>query len=285
MAATAVEDNNNTNIKGLLSGWGFTPRLCDTCRVATSLLYCKTDSSFLCGPCDAKIHPPTRYPRHERVWVCEVCEQAPAVVTCKADAAALCTACDQDIHSANTVSSRHERFPVIPFLDSPIDAATARSVIDNAAPYLVPDNLDAVPSLDNLINDEADAWLIPNPNNSFLYNDSDILNYSYNCTNSATAPQFQQQDIKPSIVVVDENRSYAFTDSVVPTQSQGNTNHFSTFSNNSATADSLFDSSFNIDFTQPNKQQKKNHHNFNHTQLFSPSLNYSVIHLFKYIYF
>nr|QTY32122.1 BBX transcription factor [Oxybasis rubra] len=288
MAATTTTEENNNNIKGLLSGWGLSlaGRPCDNCRVAASLLYCKTDAAFLCGPCDAKIHlPTTRYPRHERVWVCEVCEQIPAVVTCKADAANLCSSCDRDIHSANPLARRHERVPVIPFLDSPIDAATARSSAANAASsaFLVPDNLDAVPTTNDIINggadnDDADAWLIPNPSSNFPYNESDILNFNYGCTDLATtkSPQFEQQlDTKPAIVVVDENRTYAFMDSVVPSQSQGNTNNFTI---NTSGSDTVFDNCFNIDFTQPNKHHKKNHNNSNNnnSQLFSPSFNYSI---------
>lgn len=282
MVVTSTDENN---IKGLLSGWGIslTGRSCDSCRVAAALLFCKHDSLFLCGPCDAKVHPPTSYPRHERVWVCEVCEQAPAVVTCKADAAALCSSCDHDIHSANPLSRRHERVPVTPFLDSPTTTRTTTTTPSSA--FLVPDNLDAVPT-PNLINDtaeelhqdDADTWLIPNPSSTFLYNDSDILNFSYGCTDLETPPQFQQQESKPAIVVDERRTTYAFTDSVVPSQSHGNNS--SNFTINGAATDtsSLFENCFNIDFTQPNKHHKKNHHHNTTSPLFSStsSFNYSV---------
>ncbi|XP_021755366.1 zinc finger protein CONSTANS-LIKE 5-like [Chenopodium quinoa] len=285
MAATPSTDDNNS-IKGLLTGWGLTltGKPCDNCNVANSLLYCNTDSAFLCGPCDAKIHPPTRYPRHERIWVCEVCDSQPAVVFCKADGANLCSSCDHDIHSANPLARRHERVAVIPFLDSPIDAVAAPS-----SAFLVPDNLDAtvIPSRDIIVgnsndntavtndssSDDADAWLIPNPNNSFLYSESDILNYNFSCSKFQFQPQ---NDAKPQIIVDDDTRNYAFADSVVPSQSQGNNNNFAINNNsiNYVNSDSLFDNCFNIDFTQPNKHHKKNHNN--DSQLLSPSFNYSV---------
>nr|GEU54287.1 zinc finger protein CONSTANS-LIKE 5 [Tanacetum cinerariifolium] len=95
-------------------GWNVPAKTCDTCKIAVALLYCHKDTAFLCLACDVKIHSHTR---HERVWMCEVCEQAPASVTCKADAAALCVTCDKDIHSANPLSRRHDRVPVVPIYD------------------------------------------------------------------------------------------------------------------------------------------------------------------------
>ncbi|WOH06914.1 hypothetical protein DCAR_0626343 [Daucus carota subsp. sativus] len=92
--------------------WAAKARPCDVCKTAAALLFCITDSSYMCMGCDSKIHSNTI---HERVSMCEVCEQAPASVTCKADAAALCVRCDMDIHSANPLSRRHERVPVALF--------------------------------------------------------------------------------------------------------------------------------------------------------------------------
>ncbi|KAG6466127.1 zinc finger protein CONSTANS-LIKE 5-like [Zingiber officinale] len=108
------------------------PRRCDSCKGVAARVYCRADTAYLCRGCDARVHGVASH--HERVWVCEVCDQAPAVVTCKADAAALCRACDADIHSANTLAGRHERAPVVPFVEplsdvqlKPSSAATAVS--------------------------------------------------------------------------------------------------------------------------------------------------------------
>ncbi|KAG6430895.1 hypothetical protein SASPL_108968 [Salvia splendens] len=99
---------------------------CGYCKSAAALLFCRVESTFMCIPCDSKVHNATNM-KHERVWMCEVCEQAPAVVTCKADAAALCVTCDRDIHSANPLASRHDRVPVVPFYDTVESAAVADS--------------------------------------------------------------------------------------------------------------------------------------------------------------
>ncbi|KAG6384238.1 hypothetical protein SASPL_155957 [Salvia splendens] len=99
---------------------------CGYCKSAAALLFCRVESTFMCIPCDSKVHNATNM-KHERVWMCEVCEQAPAVVTCKADAAALCVTCDRDIHSANPLASRHDRVPVVPFYDTVESAAAADS--------------------------------------------------------------------------------------------------------------------------------------------------------------
>nr|QCQ83146.1 zinc finger protein CONSTANS-LIKe 5 protein [Ambrosia artemisiifolia] len=101
-------------VKCFPGGWTVPAKVCGSCKTAVALLFCRKDTMFLCLACDLKLHSHTR---HERVWMCEVCEQAPASVTCKADAAALCVTCDRDIHSANPLSRRHDRVPVVPFYD------------------------------------------------------------------------------------------------------------------------------------------------------------------------
>lgn len=105
-------------------GWSVVAKTCDACKTAASVLFCRTDSTYMCMACDAKLHGASK---HERVWLCEVCEQAPASVTCKADAAALCVTCDRDIHSANPLARRHERIQVVPFYK------TAVSIVKSTA--------------------------------------------------------------------------------------------------------------------------------------------------------
>ncbi|KAL1552573.1 zinc finger protein CONSTANS-LIKE 4-like [Salvia divinorum] len=127
--------------------WSITAKLCDSCKASPAAVFCRADSAFLCGACDAKIHAANKLAsRHGRVWICEVCEQAPASFTCKADAAALCTACDHDIHSANPLARRHERVPFVPFYDS---SPAAKS-----------------PPSAECSEEEAEAasWLLPDPN-------------------------------------------------------------------------------------------------------------------------
>ncbi|XP_022888517.1 zinc finger protein CONSTANS-LIKE 5-like [Olea europaea var. sylvestris] len=129
--------------KSFPTGWNVAARPCDHCKSAVALLFCRTDSAFMCMSCDSKVHDAnsksltllSSTSKHERVWMCEVCELAPASVTCKADAAALCITCDRDIHSANHLASRHERVPVIPFYDN-----SESLVKSTAAALLVPDS-------------------------------------------------------------------------------------------------------------------------------------------------
>ncbi|CAI9761072.1 unnamed protein product [Fraxinus pennsylvanica] len=124
-----------------LAGWNVAAKHCDYCKSAVALLFCRTDSAFMCMACDSKVHDVnseslalSSTSRHERVWMCEVCEQGPASVTCKADAAVLCVACDCNIHSANPLASRHLRVPVMPFYND------AESLVKStAASLLVPD--------------------------------------------------------------------------------------------------------------------------------------------------
>lgn len=229
--------NNNNNKTGFSGGWGLVAKLCDYCNCAAALLFCRTDSAFMCMACDSKFHDPNNKlgSKHERVWMCEVCEQAPASVTCKADAAALCVTCDRDIHSANPLAQRHERSPVVPFYE------TAESVVKSTASvasFLVPpmsssSDTDVVAMTCNLDHHDiklgtrlahdsyvTDSWISsmdPTPpkvpadapdlkSMEFLFSDSDnYLDFDYPINSSET--RFQQQDYGSG------------TDGVVPVQS------------------------------------------------------------------
>ncbi|KAL8127043.1 zinc finger protein CONSTANS-LIKE 3-like [Apium graveolens] len=104
---------------------------CDTCKLNAALLFCYTDSTYMCVDCDSKFHGNNSY---ERVWMCEVCEHAPSSVMCKADAAALCVMCDWDIHSVNPLARRHERVAVTPFYHSAVSVvkSTATAILEVA---------------------------------------------------------------------------------------------------------------------------------------------------------
>ncbi|KAL2528050.1 zinc finger protein CONSTANS-LIKE 4-like [Forsythia ovata] len=57
--------------------WSLTAKLCDSCKTISTVVFCASDSTFLCLGCDAKVHAVNKLAsRHDRVWVCEVCEQA-----------------------------------------------------------------------------------------------------------------------------------------------------------------------------------------------------------------
>ncbi|XP_027068408.1 zinc finger protein CONSTANS-LIKE 5 [Coffea arabica] len=221
-----AEDGGGTGVvannRGVPAAWGLVAKPCDCCSSAAALLFCRTDSLFMCMTCDSKMHATNKIgSRHERVWMCEVCEQAPASVTCKADAAALCVTCDRDIHSANPLARRHERSPVVPFYD------TAESVVKStAATLLVPLPPPAVDNssntgANNTVNDTchghdakmttcfahesymSDPWISSNPMNSklptdapefksveFLFSDSDnYLDFDYRISSGARIQQ------------------------------------------------------------------------------------------------
>ncbi|XP_042466690.1 zinc finger protein CONSTANS-LIKE 2-like [Zingiber officinale] len=125
-------------------------RGCDACRTEPSAVYCRADSAFLCGGCDARVHTANRVAsRHERVWVCEACTVAPAALACRADDAALCAACDAEVHSANPLARRHHRVPILPL---PL-AGT---------PYLT---LTEEEHRHHVLEDEAESWLLINTKN------------------------------------------------------------------------------------------------------------------------
>ncbi|KAM0070503.1 putative transcription factor interactor and regulator Znf-B family [Helianthus debilis subsp. tardiflorus] len=146
--------------------WTMTPTLCDSCKTTSASLFCKADSSYLCIPCDGKLHAANKLAtRHPRMWMCEVCEQAPASITCKADAAALCVTCDHDIHSANPLARRHERVPVVPFYDPATEVAKVvhRGEM-NDHNYLLDFDINVS------VEAEAASWILPDPNPKFNKN-------------------------------------------------------------------------------------------------------------------
>ncbi|XP_004507813.1 zinc finger protein CONSTANS-LIKE 5 isoform X2 [Cicer arietinum] len=209
-----IERGGGGGLKGFRSGWSVPPKLCDSCKLSSAALFCRSHSAFLCINCDSRIHCANKLSsRHERVWMCEVCEQAPASVTCKADAAALCVTCDSDIHSANPLARRHERVPVEPFFDS------AESVVNSSTAATAGAFNFAVPTDDCFSQDDAEAaaWLIPNPNftsklteapdiktRDMFFSDMDpFIDFDYSNT-------FQNNN----------NCSSAINDSVVPVQTK-----------------------------------------------------------------
>ncbi|XP_008805435.2 zinc finger protein CONSTANS-LIKE 4-like [Phoenix dactylifera] len=122
---------------------------CDSCKTSQARVYCRADSAYLCGTCDARVHGANLLAsRHERVWLCQLCEQAPASVTCKADAAALCDICDADIHSSNPLARRHERLPIAPFLGPASAAAAAGGGLPSPRPSA---------------DEESVSWLLQDP--------------------------------------------------------------------------------------------------------------------------
>lgn len=140
---------------GLGNAWSLAAKLCDSCNIAAAAVFCRDDLAALCLSCDTNIHSKLTRP-HGRVWMCEVCEHAPAAVTCKADAAVLCVTCDADIHSANSLASRHERFPVHPFFE-PVESMVTRSMAFNF--LSLPEDSSGDCSHDDA-KVEADTWLI-----------------------------------------------------------------------------------------------------------------------------
>lgn len=162
--------------KNFPAGWGLVAKQCDYCNSAAALLFCRTDSAFMCISCDSKVHATNKLGsrQHERVWMCEVCEQAPASVTCKADAAALCVTCDRDIHSANPLARRHERSPVVPFYDTAESVVKSTAAVAAAANFLVP------PVHNNGVSENLSTCLA---------NDSYVTDSSWISSSDPTAPR------------------------------------------------------------------------------------------------
>ncbi|EEF46831.1 zinc finger protein CONSTANS-LIKE 4 [Ricinus communis] len=211
-------------------------KLCDSCKSATATLFCRPDSAFLCINCDSKIHAANKLAsRHARVLICEVCEQAPAHVTCKADAAALCVTCDRDIHSANPLARRHERVPITPFYDSVSSVnnkPNAVNLLDDR--YFSDVDGDAA----DVSREEAEAasWLLPNPPNTKLVENSDPNTGQYVFSDMDPYLDLDYGPGDPKLEAQEQNSSG--TDGVVPVKSSKNVQ-----------APFVNDNCFELDFT------------------------------------
>ena len=184
--------------------WSITAKLCDSCKASPAAVFCRADSAFLCGACDAKIHAANKLAsRHGRVWICEVCEQAPAAFTCKADAAALCPTCDRDIHSANPLARRHERVPFVPFYDAIAKSPPSAECSEEEA--------------------EAASWLLPDPNSKAEDQSGSpeymSAEYLFTDIDPYLDLDLKSGDQKPQFHQIDEQKHYS-SDGVVPVQNE-----------------------------------------------------------------
>ncbi|CAO2813073.1 unnamed protein product [Amaranthus hypochondriacus] len=77
--------------------------LCDYCGELRSLVYCRSDSAFLCLSCDRNVHSANALSkRHSRTLVCERCNAQPAFVRCIDEAVSLCQKCNVEGHNGNS---------------------------------------------------------------------------------------------------------------------------------------------------------------------------------------
>lgn len=184
------------------AGWNAAAKPCDYCKSAAALIFCVTESAFMCMTCDAKVHNEDISLKHERLWTCEVCKQAPASFSCKADGAALCVVCDRNIHSANPLASRHDRTPIVLFYD------TAESMMESAsvaATYLLP--VKHLSSTETKMENATDNWITSNPVTSklsedmkfmelLISNSDQFLDFEYPISADSVVPV---QSIKPAV--------------------------------------------------------------------------------------
>lgn len=184
------------------AGWNAAAKPCDYCKSAAALIFCVTESAFMCMTCDAKVHNDDISLKHERLWTCEVCEQAPASFSCKADGAALCVVCDRNIHSANPLARRHDRTPIVPFYD------TAESMMKSAsvgATYLLP--VKHLSNTETKMENATDNWITSNPVTSklsedvkfmelLISNSDQFLDFEYPISADSVVPV---QTIKPAV--------------------------------------------------------------------------------------
>ncbi|KAJ8772194.1 hypothetical protein K2173_027371 [Erythroxylum novogranatense] len=196
-------------------------RLCDTCRSAACVLYCCTDSVYLCQTCDQSVHGASQ---HERVCLCTACENAPAAFTCQADEASLCINCDIEIHSANPLARRHNRVPIPPFPRT-VNPTSTDLEGPNRSIFNVENSIITSKTHEELVEEETDSWLLldlddteDKINSEFTYGEEadEYLDFAeYNsCMEHQCQDHSNHQQQNPSVC-----QGVNASDSVVPVQS------------------------------------------------------------------
>ncbi|KAI5677377.1 hypothetical protein M9H77_08327 [Catharanthus roseus] len=90
---------------------------CEFCLLMRPIVYCKSDTAYLCLSCDAKVHSANALSsRHPRILVCEKCGQCPSFVQCSQHQMFLCRHCDRTQH---VLSSQHQRKVISSFMGCP----------------------------------------------------------------------------------------------------------------------------------------------------------------------
>ncbi|KAK9056828.1 hypothetical protein SSX86_024192 [Deinandra increscens subsp. villosa] len=80
---------------------------CDHCGEARSMVYCRSDTAYLCLSCDRIVHSANALSkRHSRTLVCDRCNSQPASVRCVEEKVSLCQNCDWVGHNGSTKHSK-----------------------------------------------------------------------------------------------------------------------------------------------------------------------------------
>ncbi|KAG5240427.1 zinc finger protein [Salix suchowensis] len=92
-------------------------KVCEFCKAARPVVYCKADAAYLCLSCDAKIHSANAlFNRHLRTLLCDSCRNHPAYAQCLDHRMLMCLGCDRCLHE---VSSHHQKQLVSSYLGCP----------------------------------------------------------------------------------------------------------------------------------------------------------------------
>ncbi|KAJ6689626.1 hypothetical protein OIU85_005984 [Salix viminalis] len=92
-------------------------KVCEFCKAARPVVYCKADAAYLCLSCDAKIHSANAlFNRHLRTLLCDSCRNHPAYAQCLDHRMLMCLGCDRCLHE---VSSHHQKRLVSSYLGCP----------------------------------------------------------------------------------------------------------------------------------------------------------------------
>ncbi|KAJ4713284.1 CONSTANS-like protein [Melia azedarach] len=215
--------NMNYSGDGYPGNW---MRICDKCKAAVSILYCPTDSAYLCNSCDELIHPANSMASlHQRVWIFTACENEPTAFTCETDAVPFRVSCDADINLANKPA--HDLVQVAEPSLSSLPYTTSSTYLEELADTMLdtPNEITA-PTTEEVDQDEADSWLLlePEPDNNnnqtnsgFTF--SEELDESFSIVEHNSCTENQYQDLNNQQQLYCAYPGDNGTDGIVPVQS------------------------------------------------------------------
>ncbi|KZV51251.1 zinc finger protein CONSTANS-LIKE 9 [Dorcoceras hygrometricum] len=102
-------------------------QFCDFCAVQRSMVYCRSDTAFLCLSCDRIVHSANALSRrHSRTLVCERCNCHPAAVRCTEEMISLCQYCNSSSHTVPESRAGHQRQTIDCYSGCPSAAELSR---------------------------------------------------------------------------------------------------------------------------------------------------------------
>ncbi|KAK2663498.1 hypothetical protein Ddye_002072 [Dipteronia dyeriana] len=211
----------NSGGDGCSGNW---ERFCDTCKAPTCTIYNHTALAYLCNSCDERVRAANSMGLStEHGWIYSDSVDVPAAFTCKGDVASICVSCDVHIHSANALARQHFHVPMPPF--SGLASAPSTTYLDELpSPMLEPENDIMTYSTEEIDEEEADSWLLLDPDNNHnqtnsWFTNGEEVDKSLGIKEHNSCSEYRSQDQNNQQQIYCSHQGDSGSDGIVPVQS------------------------------------------------------------------